>query len=167
MFGKNKSSIKQESAPQHEKTSIAASSPEPQQVTESQPGNTVIASDVCFEGNINSSGIVYVHGKVQGNIESLGGMVKVMRNGFVEGNINAREVVIDGTLSGQCFADVIDIYENGKIIGAINYHTLAIKRGGEFSGQAETRPAVTSNVIEMAPEITEEIEKIDLKAALS
>lgn len=147
MFGKEKNSARLEK--------IAAAQPLPAakspDAADAHQANTVIASDVRFEGNICASGTTYIHGKVYGNIEAADGMVKIMRSGYVEGNIAAREIVIDGAVLGECRADTIDIQEHGKITGAIAYHTLAIKRGGEFSGQAET-VAAANNVVDMVSE---------------
>lgn len=104
--------------------------------------NTVIASDVHVEGNIISSTPVYIHGSLRGNITAPEGMIKVMRNGTVEGNITCRELIIDGTVVGQCIADTIEIYDNGKIDGTLAYRHIAVKRGGEFSGQVEILPPI-------------------------
>ena len=53
---------------------------------------------------------------------------------------------------GQCRAETIDILEHGNITGAIAYRSLAIKRGGTFSGQAETVAEAADNVVEMVSE---------------
>ena len=153
MFGKEKKS----SAKAETVSAPAAPAPaaKPTESVESPQGNTVIASDVRFNGNIIATGMVYIHGKVYGNIESANGMIKIMRNGYVEGNIVAREVAVDGTIIGECHADVIDIQDHGKITGSIVYQSLAIKRGGEFCGQAEIRAGANNNVIDLAPEKSE------------
>lgn len=117
-------------------------------------GTTVIASDVHFEGNIVSGGHVYVHGKLNGNIDSKESLIKIMRGGYVEGNITCRELIVDGKVIGQCSSDAIEICENGQITGTLLYRTLAIKKGGVFSGQAEVLPAVAekNNVVGMIKE---------------
>lgn len=104
--------------------------------------NTVIASDVHVEGNVVSSTPVYIHGSVHGNITAPEGLIKVMRTGSVEGNVICRELVIDGTIQGQCLADTVEIYENGRINGTLAYRQLAIKKGGQFTGQADVQPPV-------------------------
>ena len=117
-------------------------------------GTTVIASDVHFEGNIVSGGHVYVHGKLNGNIDSKESLIKIMRGGYVEGNITCRELIVDGKVIGQCSSEAIEICENGQITGTLLYRTLAIKKGGVFSGQAEVLPAVAekNNVVGMIKE---------------
>lgn len=132
----------------------------PAAVSEKEPtaaekhGTTVIASDVRFEGNIVSGGHVYVHGELIGNIESKESMIKIMRGGRVEGNIVSRELIIDGSVTGQCSSDTIEICEHGQVSGTIAYRTLAVKKGGAFSGNAEVLPAVVekTNVVGLVKE---------------
>ncbi|MCU6665003.1 bactofilin family protein [Silvania hatchlandensis] len=118
-------------------------------------GTTVIASDVCVEGNIVSGGHVYVHGTLNGNIDSKESLIKVMRGGLVEGNITCRELIIDGKVIGQCSSDMVEICEHGQVTGTLAYRTLAVKKGGSFSGQAEVLPAVAekNNVVGLMKEI--------------
>lgn len=142
----------------------------PVPVSEKEPavtekhGTTVIASDVRFEGNIVSGGHVYVHGTLIGNIDSRESLIKIMRGGQVEGNITCRELIVDGKVMGQCSSDVIEICENGQVTGTLGYHTLAVKKGGLFSGQAELLPAVAekTNVVGLMKESTSD--SLDLES---
>ncbi len=122
----------------------------PVPVIEKEP----IASDVRFEGNVVSGGHVYVHGTLIGNIDSKESLIKIMRGGQVEGNITCRELIVDGKVLGQCSSDVIEICENGQVTGTLAYRTLAVKKGGLFSGQAEVLPAVAekTNVVGLMKE---------------
>lgn len=134
----------------------------PLPVSEKEPavtekhGTTVIASDVRFEGNIVSGGHVYVHGTLIGNIDSKESLIKIMRGGQVEGNITCQELIVDGKVLGQCSSDVIEICENGQVTGTLAYRTLAVKKGGLFSGQAEVLPTVAekTNVVGLVKEST-------------
>lgn len=120
---------------------------------ESSVKGTVIASEVHFEGNITASGQVYIYGEVHGNIISNGGLVKIMRNGLVKGNITCSTLAIDGMLIGECKSESIDIHEHGKINGSLAYTTLSVKNGGVFIGKAETFTNTDSeiNVITFVP----------------
>ncbi|MRT57868.1 Ccm protein [Enterobacteriaceae bacterium RIT693] len=131
-----------------ENTVVAESNPPGQ---EDKPANTVIASGVRFEGDINTGGMVYVYGTITGNIESREGIVKVMRNGLVEGNIRSRELIVDGQIKGTCQAESIDVCENGSIDGTLSYVSLAVKKGGVFIGQASllNTPQQTANIVDL------------------
>ncbi|MFD1804169.1 polymer-forming cytoskeletal protein [Mixta tenebrionis] len=119
--------------------------PQPQE----KISNTVVARDVCFEGNITAVGQVYVYGEVQGNITVKDGLVKVMRNGLVNGNITCLELIINGNVQGECKAQSIDIDEHANIHGTLNYEALSVKKGGIFVGSADTsrKSAIKTNVI--------------------
>lgn len=104
---------------------------------DTKPGNTVIASDVMFSGNISGDKQITVYGSVTGNICVSEGLVTVMRNGHVEGDIQSRKLIIDGNIKGHCRSENIDIGENGRIDGTLTYTFLSIKKGGVFIGKAE------------------------------
>ncbi len=139
------------------------SRPAPVEVREKEPtatekqATTVIASDVCFEGNIVAGGHVYIHGTLKGNVDAKENLIKVMRGGAIEGNISCRELIIDGSVNGQCTCDIVDICENGHVTGTLTYRTLAVKKGGTFSGQAEVMPLKIekTNVVGLTPEVAE------------
>lgn len=155
MFGKSKNPMAE---PQNNIVVSPVSAPvEKETPREEKQNNTVISSEVRFEGNIIATGQVYIYGQVHGNIESNGGIIKIMRNGLVEGNITCRELIVDGMVIGECKSDSIDIYENGNINGAISYAALAIKKGGVFIGQSYTMPATPAvekktNVVDLSQE---------------
>ena len=155
MFGKNKSPTTE---PQNS-VMVTPAAPEKETPREEKQNNTVISSDVRFEGNIIASGQVYIYGEVHGNIESNGGIIKIMRNGLVQGNIVCRELIVDGTVNGECKSESIDIYENGTLNGAMSYASLAIKKGGVFIGKslAQQMTEKKTNVIDLSPEpVTDE-----------
>lgn len=146
MFGKMKTTAE---TPQNTVVTTPKSV-EKEPVREEKQNNTLVAADVHFEGNITAAGQVYIYGTVRGNIDSRDGIIKIMRSGLVEGNITSRELIVDGIVKGECRSDSIDIYEHGKIHGAISYATLAVKKGGALVGQAEHRiPAETqTNIVD-------------------
>lgn len=128
--------------------------------------NTVIASNVHFEGNIVSSNPVYIHGTLNGTINAPDSVVKVMRDGTVEGNIICRELIIDGTVTGQCAVDSVEICTNGKMTGTLSYLHLAVKKGGQFSGKAEiiSPPQENKNVVGLIIDAQPVKEKMPIKA---
>ncbi|ECS3456956.1 polymer-forming cytoskeletal protein [Salmonella enterica subsp. enterica serovar Schwarzengrund] len=112
-------------------------SPQDAQIPTAKENNTtVIARDACFKGNILSDGQLHICGSLEGNIDAKDGVIKIIKGGRVEGDINCRELIVNGNLAGHCICDSLEISENGKVTGTITYNTLTIKQGGTFSGQA-------------------------------
>ncbi|EOW2788181.1 bactofilin family protein [Enterobacter pasteurii] len=142
MFGKNKTTGDKDEALPFSVTPTTPSQIKKNELSDPEPlrsdraNSTIIATDVEFEGNINAGGQVYVYGKVKGNMTSAEGLVKVMDNGLVEGNILCRELIIDGTIEGHCQANSIHICEHGRLDGTMTYDQFSVKKGGVFTGQA-------------------------------
>ncbi len=97
-----------------------AINPEPEAVASKKHETTVIASGVHFVGNIVASGHVYIHGQVTGNIEAKEHLIKVMREGQVEGTLAYRALAIKkgGVFSGR--AEMLAAAENkSHILGLV------------------------------------------------
>lgn len=154
MFGKNKATEKVTPAPVvHTAPSSVVEKESPR---DEKQNNTVIAIGVRFEGNITSSSQIYIYGTVHGNIDAKEGLIKIMRNGVVEGDITSRELIIDGIVNGNCRSESIDVYENGNITGTLAYSSLTIKKGASFTGRSELiRPVgEKNNVVGLIAETT-------------
>ncbi|TKI07889.1 bactofilin family protein [Martelella alba] len=153
MFGKNR---KMMDIPQMQVDPVPVVPEKPTQVDDKQ-NNTVISGDVRFEGNLVASGQVYIYGQVCGNIDAGDGMVKIMHNGWVNGDINCRELIIDGKVNGECRAEALTIDVHGNISGAIVYASLTVKKGAILVGKAENIAKTekeNTNVIGFIPENT-------------
>lgn len=161
MFGKNKAA--EEVTP----TPVVHTAPTPavdkEVPRDEKQNNTVIATGVRFDGNITSNGQVYIYGTVHGNIDAKEGLIKIMRNGVVEGDITSKELIIDGAVNGNCRSESIDVYENGNITGTIAYSTLTIKKGASFTGRSELIRAVEtkSNVVGLTAETAVEDQPVE------
>ncbi len=79
---------------------------------------------------------MFIFGEVKGDIHAADGQVCVMSTGKVKGNISSPVLLIDGSVEGECFAETLEIFEHGRVQGKLTYTTLAVTRGGQFSGSA-------------------------------
>jgi cytoskeletal protein CcmA (bactofilin family) len=112
---------------------------------------TVIAQGVIFEGNITTTGQVFIYGQVKGNIQAKDGQITVMREGLVTGNVASPVLVVDGTVDGECCAESVEVCERGRIGGRLRYATLSVAQGGVVVGQlAHCEDMQASNVIDFS-----------------
>ncbi|MBK0081511.1 MULTISPECIES: bactofilin family protein [Kosakonia] len=142
MFGKEKTPKTPPLQP------IAASLINEKEALRDEKQNTVVASGTNFVGNITSNGQVHIYGTLTGNIEAKDNIIRIMRNGVVEGNLSCRELFIDGTVNGECSSETLNIEENGNINGTLTYSALTIKKGGTFSGQAKLTAPIAKLSVE-------------------
>lgn len=102
--------------------------------SEEKSPHTIIAKDICVEGNLTSSGKIEVYGEVKGDIHVKNGLIRIMCCGRVEGNITCDELYIDGSIKGECTAATINIDEHGNVSGVLTYNSLFIQHGAIVIG---------------------------------
>ena len=88
-----------------------------------------------IKGEITSDEVLTVEGKVKGNI-NISKTLTIGRDGFVEGEIKAKEVKIDGKAEGAIDAsDRLEISANGNFSGTLKSGKLVIEEGAVFKGK--------------------------------
>jgi cytoskeletal protein CcmA (bactofilin family) len=97
-----------------------------------------IGQGVTIEGRINSNQDIRIDGHVQGSIE-VGEHELVLGPGSeVKANVNARSVLIGGTLNGDVtVTERIQVQTTGVLIGDVIAPRLVIHDGGVLRGKAE------------------------------
>jgi cytoskeletal protein CcmA (bactofilin family) len=58
----------------------------------------------------------------------------------VKGDLHAAHIVINGLVTGRCYAAVVTLLEQGHIEGDVFTDELEIERGGIFIGQSSLPP---------------------------
>ena len=89
---------------------------------------TVIGSGMEIVGSLQSTGLVRVAGKVLGNVNAAG-QVLVARGGHVDGDVHAREAVLDGEITGSIVAERVEVQASAVIHGDITASRLIIHEG--------------------------------------
>lgn len=122
----------------------------PAKPTASQDRIMTLISEGCkFEGNLSSPSSTKIDGHVVGNIRGESGIV-IGDKGIVEGNINAVDVVIYGTVKGNIKAHKLDLKRTGSLNGDIIVEELATETGSKFNGNCKMGEVVSkSNIIDM------------------
>lgn len=104
-----------------------------------QPTRTILAEGTVVEGHIESNGDIAIGGKMIGDIKS-NGRVSMYHTGFMEGDIHARDVSINGELRGNIEIErMAEIRSRGKVYGDIRTAHLVVELNGIFQGSCITR----------------------------
>lgn len=97
--------------------------------------DTIIGPSSNIEGKINASGTVRVDGRYTGDIFT-DADVLVGENGFINGNINARNVSISGKVEGNIFCNgLLELLPTAHLNGDIEVKKVSISDGAIFKGK--------------------------------
>jgi cytoskeletal protein CcmA (bactofilin family) len=100
----------------------------------------VIAKGLTLKGEITGTESLYVDGRVEGSISLPGSRVTVGRNGQVNANISAREIVVMGKVQGNVSAsDSVNIRAEGGVTGDVTAARISIEDGAFFKGGIDIR----------------------------
>src|SRR5689334_6637795 len=95
---------------------------------------SIIAAGMTVSGDIESSGVEKVEGRVDGSIRSAR-QVMVGRQGAVHGDIETREAVIGGSVEGTITAsERAEIQATAAVLGDIVTRTIVVAEGGRING---------------------------------
>jgi cytoskeletal protein CcmA (bactofilin family) len=135
-----------EPTPAASRTNVAASS-----APAAPSEQATIGKSLIIKGELSGSESLYIDGKVEGSITLDGNRVTIGRNGNVQANIQAREVVVLGKVKGNIHAtDRVDIRADGALTGDVIAQRISIEDGAFFKGGIDIRkpgtekPAVES-----------------------
>lgn len=99
--------------------------------------DTLIGEGSIFEGKIKSDAGVRVEGQILGDIECEGDVI-IGEKGVVHSNINARNVLIAGTVTGNVqVRNKLSITSKGKLYGNMLAASLHIEEGSIFEGSSK------------------------------
>ncbi|MCG8461217.1 MAG: polymer-forming cytoskeletal protein [Holophagales bacterium] len=95
---------------------------------------TLIGKGIKITGQITGKASIEVHGTLEGTAGTEG-IFRVREGGKVQGEVAAREVIIDGAVDGQISAeDKIALHATSKVSGDIKSKTVSIAEGAHFEG---------------------------------
>jgi len=127
-------------------SSVTPVVPEPVAQAPSRPTVTTtadqatIGKSLVIKGEVTGSESLYIDGRVEGSISLAGNRVTIGRNGVVNANITAREIVVLGKLRGNLTAsDRVDIRSDGSLTGDVVAARISIEDGAFFKGGIDIR----------------------------
>lgn len=110
-------------------------------------GSTVIGRSVTIIGDVSGKEDLYVDGIVDGTITLLESRLTIGPNAQVKADIQAREVVIHGTIEGNIHASArIELRETAVVKGDLIAERLSIEENAIMTGHVElVEPSPTTD----------------------
>lgn len=110
-----------------------------------------LSRGLTVTGTLDCEGALHVHGKVRGRINA--DRLVIGADGFVEGDILAREASIAGKLLGRVFAFSVTIDASADVTGRIFHHIVTVAKGARFDGRMPWRPLNYFETLDQLPEV--------------
>lgn len=99
-----------------------------------------IGRSVVIKGEVSGAESLYVDGRIEGTVNFGDSRVTVGRNGVVIADINAKEVVVMGTVTGNIHcSDRLDIRSEGSLTGDVVTPRICVEDGAVLKGAIEVR----------------------------
>ena len=101
-----------------------------------------IGKSLRIKGELRGSEDMYIDGKVEGSIELRDHQLTVGPTGEVQANVNAKKVIILGSVKGNIHAvDSVDVQKSGSLVGDIVVAGVVIAEGAYFKGSIDIQKA--------------------------
>ena len=93
---------------------------------------SLLSSDLNITGNLESAGDMQVDGTIDGDIKSF--TLTVSESGVIRGTVDAEEVTVAGSVTGQIKARHVILVKGAKVIADLIQDRLSIEPGAFFEG---------------------------------
>jgi len=125
-----------------------ATAPAPEPIYSAPPARNVVAHDTSarsslgpglkIRGELSGSSDLYIDGEAQGKITLADSRVTIGPNGRVQADIEAREIVIEGTVQGNLKArESVRLASSSKVQGSVLTPRIGIDDGAKLRGKVE------------------------------
>ena len=126
-----------------------------------------INSGLKITGEVFGDSDLVIDGEVQGKVRLSSGRVTVGPSGRVTAEIEAREIVVEGTVQGNLkAADSVRLGPAGRVTGSVLTPRIAIDDGARLRGKVETTsPGTQSRGSSVATPVTRVAKELESVAA--
>ncbi len=101
-----------------------------------------IGRTLVIKGEVSGAEALYIDGRIEGKISLPDNRVTIGRNGSVQANITAREVVVMGKVNGNIdCSDRVDIRSEGSVTGDVSTVRISVEDGAVLKGGIQVRSA--------------------------
>ncbi|RLA59896.1 MAG: hypothetical protein DRQ78_10090 [Epsilonproteobacteria bacterium] len=108
---------------------------------------TIITSCMAVNGNLHGSDTIHIDGTVTGNI-TVSNTLVIGKNGVVQGNVEAKHVIINGELKGSIKCENLEVMKTGKVSKHISAKHLVLdgKVEGDIYGEESIKILENSHI---------------------
>jgi cytoskeletal protein CcmA (bactofilin family) len=97
-----------------------------------------LSSGLTLKGELSGAEDVHIDCKLDGPVSLGGNRLTIGASGKIQGEVVAREVVIEGKVSGEIRAhDRVEIHKEGSFIGDLVTSRISIEEGAYLKGAIE------------------------------
>ena len=100
--------------------------------------DSLVGKNTKIMGDLDFTGGLLVDGKVIGNItacEDDNATITISENGFVQGEIQIPNIVINGVIEGNVYAsNNVELAKNARVFGNVYYNLFEMAMGAEVNG---------------------------------
>ena len=101
--------------------------------------DTLLGKAATLNGDLEFSGGLHLDGRVNGNVRSTaddGGALSVSESGFIEGNVEVTNIVMNGTVNGDMHArDRLVLGGKARVNGNVHYGVIEMAPGAVITGK--------------------------------
>jgi cytoskeletal protein CcmA (bactofilin family) len=101
--------------------------------------DTLLGKTATLNGDLEFSGGLHLDGRVNGNVRSSaddGGALSVSETGFIEGNVQVTNIVMNGTVNGDMYAgDRLVLGGSARVNGNVHYGVIEMAPGAVITGK--------------------------------
>lgn len=109
-----------------------------------------LSKAITVNGDLESDGELQIYGNVRGQI--CADRLVVGAGGFLEGDVIARDVHIEGRLEGRIFALNVTLDSTAEVNGRIFHNTITVAKGARIDARMPWRPPSYFETLETLPE---------------
>ncbi|MDQ3289040.1 MAG: polymer-forming cytoskeletal protein [Pseudomonadota bacterium] len=103
------------------------------------PIDTLIGRQVVIRGDLHFSGGLVIEGRVIGKVvadEGESAVLTVSEHGWVQGEVRAPVVIINGRLEGDVYAsERVELAAQARVEGNVNYKVVEMAAGSTLTGR--------------------------------
>jgi cytoskeletal protein CcmA (bactofilin family) len=101
--------------------------------------DTLLGKTATLNGDLDFSGGLHLDGRVNGNVRSSaedGGALSVSESGFIEGNVEVTNIVMNGTVNGDMHAgERLVLGGSARVNGNVHYGVIEMAPGAVITGK--------------------------------